>query len=125
MPEYFAITLVTIGFALFVALAAIVIAKQLNRFQQQVDDNIASLSGKVSELSERITELQQGVVVHGRDLEAIRAEFAMHITSDGSSEIDYQQAIKAASGGVSATEVSERYGLREAEAQLLVAVYGK
>lgn len=89
-----------------------------------MDTQLSAVSAGVVDLSARISALEQGLTVHGDDIEGIRSEFAQHITRGDNPDADYEQAIKAASTGHTAYSISESYGLRETEAQLLVAVYG-
>lgn len=120
MPEYFAIAVIFAGLLLLGALLIYV----LNNAASRIEASNNQVAEKLDALSVKLNEIESGLTDHGRDLDAIRAEFALHITSNEAGGADYEQAIKAASGGISSDELKQAYGLRDAEAQLLVAVYG-
>jgi len=75
-------------------------------------------------MAENLATLQGALDDQGRELDAIRSEIALHFTRRETRVAEYELAIKAASSGKSSAEVQDTYGLRDAEAQLLVAVYG-
>ena len=121
MPEYLAILVVIAG---LVTLVATVLAFVANRIHQQMTRQASRIEQKLDTLASRIDSIEHAYGEHGRDLDAIRSEYALHFTTREQDTSNYEQAIKAASKGVSFEEVSQTYGLREAEAKLLVSVYG-
>ena len=121
MPEYLAIVVVIAG---LLVLGAVFLMHTLNKVMQTVKSGNAELTEKLASLNETVTSLQNGLSEHSRELDAIRSEFALNLTRRETGEAEYELAIKAAANGETPQEVQEAYGLREAEAQLLVAVYG-
>jgi predicted PurR-regulated permease PerM len=107
-----------------VALVAILLTFAAMRIYQQMTNHVSHIEQKLDNLASRLESIEHAYTEHGRDLDAIRSEYAVHSATQEQDNANYAQAIKAASSGVSFEEVSETYGLREAEAKLLVSVYG-
>ena len=122
MPEYLAILVVIAG---LVSLATVLLIVAINKINRQIETHNEAVNQKIDLLAARLTAIEDGFTEHGRDLDAIRSEFALHFTARDNGKANYEQAIKAASSGVPFEEVSQIYGLREPEAKLLVAVYGE
>ncbi len=105
-------------------LGAALLMHTLNKVTLTMQSGNADMVEKMALMAENLTTLQSAVYEQGHELDAIRSEFALHLTRRETREVDYELAIKAASSGKSCAEVQDTYGLREAEAQLLVTVYG-
>ena len=121
MPEYLAIVVVIAG---LLVLGSVLLIHTLNKVMRRVESGNAETAEKLAVLTKNIAALQDALHDQGQELTAIRSEVALHLTRRESGAAEYALAVKAASSGKSPAEVEDAYGLREAEAQLLVAVHG-
>lgn len=95
----------------------------IRRFNQ-LHESTTQLASSMADISERLTTLEQGLRRRHRELEGIRAEFSLRDSRVLPSGIDYNEAIKQASGGSDVDSICDKIGLSDTEAELLVAVYG-
>lgn len=121
MPEYLAILVVTAG---LVVLVAVLLIFAFLKIQRQMVSQASQIEQKIDSLADRLGAIEGAYGEHSQDLEAIRSEYALHFATQSQGNTNHEEAIKAVSSGLSVEEVSETYGLREAEAKLLVSVYG-
>ncbi len=121
MPEYLAILLVTAGLVVLVAVLLIVAVMRIHR---QMASQATQIEQKIDSLAVRLGAIEEAYGEHSSDLEAIRSEYAVHFATQSRGNSNHEEAIKAVSSGLSIEELTESYGLREAEAKLLVSVYG-
>ena len=124
MPETpINIYLVGAGVLLLVTLLSWLAKAMFTRFNQLRESNNL-LATSMADMSERLLSLEQNLRRRHRELEGIRAEFALRDSRASVPNVDYNEAIKQASGGSDAYTLCENFGISDAEAQLLTAVYG-
>ncbi|OED37910.1 hypothetical protein AB833_21775 [Chromatiales bacterium (ex Bugula neritina AB1)] len=111
------------GVLLLVVSMTWLIKAMFRRFTQ-LQESTTQLANSMADISERLTSLEQGLRRRHRELEGIRAEFSLRDSRVVPNGIDYNEAIKQASGGSDADSLRDKIGLSDTEAELLVAVYG-
>jgi len=124
VPETpFNIYLVGAGVLLLVISLSWLAKAMFSRFNLLRESN-EQLATSMADMSERLLSLEQNLKRRHRELEGIRAEFALRDSRASLPNVDYNEAIKQASGGSDVNTLRERFGISDAEAQLLTAVYG-
>lgn len=123
MSELLVITVVSVGVAI-VVVCAVRVWRAFANLTVTIESQHTEMASVITDLTARISALEQDVSNYGQELNSIRTEFAIYITREDTSGIDYEEAVKAAASGQGAEAISGNFGLRDSEAQLLVAVYG-
>jgi len=122
VPENIAVYVAIAALLAYSILCAALITHVLIKLRQQNANANDGLRLAVQDIASRLQALEQRLESHREDLGDIRLAVSCQ-TRDPATTASLE-AIRAAKDGVGTRDIMKRFNLREAEARLLVSVYG-